>query len=390
MSWVDDFSFYLTPIDLGSKNEVEESRRYDAYVDVHTPDHFPDIEEADIVILGVEDGRRAGLPKADGGSDAIRSEFYGLFHHGNDIKIVDLGDIKGGKEPYDTDAAVKKVVETLIDHNIPVVIIGASQDITYPAYSAYHILETTVNLAVIDFKVDLGEFRDDLSSENYLSKIVIHDPSYLFNLSVLGYQTYQTNPATLELIDKLYFDAHRLGVVANDLKMTEPLLRNADVVSFDLNAVSNQALSGTHQPNGFSGEAFCQMARYAGLSDKATCVGFYNYRPDRDTGGQGAALVAQALWCLLDGFSYRQKEFPFINKKQFVEFKVQMPNEGEHLSFYKSKRTDKWWMNVPYSSRAAKRKLNRHHIVPCSYQDYEVACKGEVPDMWWRTYQKLG
>ena len=79
-----------------------------------------------------------------------------------------------------------------------------------------------------------------------------------------------------------------------------------------------------------------------------------------------------------------------MSKKNFVEYKVQMPDNADEISFFKSKRTDKWWVNVPYSVKAASRKYGRHHVVPCTYGDYELACQGEVPDMWWRTYQKLG
>jgi formiminoglutamase len=28
-------------------------------------------------------------------------------------------------------------------------------------------------------------------------------------------------------------------------------------------------------------------------------------------------------------------------------------------------------------------------LVPCRYEDYTVAVNGEMPDLWWRTYQKL-
>jgi len=27
--------------------------------------------------------------------------------------------------------------------------------------------------------------------------------------------------------------------------------------------------------------------------------------------------------------------------------------------------------------------------VPCSYKDYETACRDEMPDRWWQAFQKL-
>ncbi len=44
-------------------------------------------------------------------------------------------------------------------------------------------------------------------------------------------------------------------------------------------------------------------------------------------------------------------------------------------------------MEVPYPE--GKAKLARNSIVPCSYNDYLMANKGEVPDRWILTHAKL-
>jgi formiminoglutamase len=44
---------------------------------------------------------------------------------------------------------------------------------------------------------------------------------------------------------------------------------------------------------------------------------------------------------------------------------------------------------VPYPSVKGER-YERHFMVPCGYSDYLQACKDEMPDRWWQTYQKLG
>jgi formiminoglutamase len=31
----------------------------------------------------------------------------------------------------------------------------------------------------------------------------------------------------------------------------------------------------------------------------------------------------------------------------------------------------------------------RHNLIPCSFKDYTTACENELPDRWWRAYQKL-
>ena len=389
MSWTEDFAFLLQPLNIPPVSESEHPERLMDIIDTHVSGHFPDLSEVEIVLLGVMETRRNGSAMSAESPNVIREKLYPLFHNRLRVKIADLGNITPGNTSYDTDHAVKVVVKNLIDRKIAVVIMGGTQELTFANYTAYEVLETTVNLAVIDASIDLGEFRKELSPSNYLSKIVLHDPSYLFNLSVLGFQTYLAQPSSLELIEKLFFDAHRLGSLTADMKVTEPLLRNADVVSFDINAIQNAYAPGTGMPNGFTGEQACQMARYAGLSDKTTSIGFYNYDESKDPTRQAALLIAEMIWYVIDGFSHRVREFPLFSKKNFLEFRIHLPNGKDEMVFYKSKRTDKWWMNVPYAG-GPNGKMGRHHLVPCSYSDYEQAGRGDVPDMWWRTYQKLG
>lgn len=389
MSWIDDFSFLVKPVSQEMADEGSSPELLSNFIDVHTPDHFPDLDKVEVVLLGINESRRSDKPGINEAPDAIREKLFQLYYHGNPVAIADIGNIEPGNTPYDTDHAVKTVVKSLIERNIAVIILGGSQEMTFANYTAYEVLETTVNIAIVDAALDMGEFRQEISPSNYLSKIVLHDPSYLFNLSVVGYQSYLADPASLALMEKLFFDAHRLGALTPQIKVSEPLLRNADLVSIDVNAIRAAAAPGTAQPNGFSGEQICQMARYAGMSDKTSSLGIYNYNPSSDPTGQTAMLLAQMVWCALEGFSYRQREFPLYSKKNFLEYKVHLPEGNNEMLFYKSKRTDKWWMNVPYAG-GSHGKLSRHHLVPCSYSDYELACKGDVPEMWWRTYQKLG
>lgn len=212
MSWTDDFAYLLQPLSMDLVPEEKPSEQLAGFIDLHSPDHFPDLDGVDIVLLGIKESRRSLNQIRSKSPDVIREKLFPLFHHGSNIKIADLGNIAPGETPHDTDHAVMLVVKHLIDKNIAVIILGGSQELTFANYAAYEILESTVNLAVIDGSIDLGEFREELSPSNYLSKIVLHDPSYLFNLSVLGYQTYLSQPSSLTLIEKLFFDAHRLEV----------------------------------------------------------------------------------------------------------------------------------------------------------------------------------
>lgn len=349
---------------------------------------IPDLEQVKLAILGVKEGRRSQWEGITQGADAIRRKLYQLFPPEGDFLPVDLGNIEPGEHPHDTDAAVKQVVGSLLSKKITVIVIGASQEMTLALHRAYEVLEVPTNICVVDQSFDLGEFRDDLSPANFLSKIVLHDPSFLFNLCVLGYQSYYADPESAKLMDKLYFDYHRLGELTENLAKAEPLIRNSDMLSLDLMAVRNEAAPGTGEPNGFDGQEICRITRYAGLSDRISVFGLFNYNVSDDINGQQAMLIAQAIWYFIQGFVNRVREYPLIGKQNFREFKVQLTQDGDDLIFFKSKRTDKWWMKIPYSVKGTKF-TERHHIVPCSYEDYKMASEGEIPDLWWKTYRKL-
>ena len=68
----------------------------------------------------------------------------------------------------------------------------------------------------------------------------------------------------------------------------------------------DRATTGTFytSPHGFSGNEFCAMLRYAGMSDTVSQLGMYEYNPRYDQRGQSAHLCAHALWYFFEGVSF--------------------------------------------------------------------------------------
>ena len=190
-------------------------------------------------------------------------------------------------------------------------------------------------------------------------------------------------------MDKLYFDTYRLGEFKGRIDKAEPVIRNADLISFDLGAIrsADAGANANASPNGFYGEEACQICRYAGMSDKLTSIGFYEFNPAYDSNGQSAMLLSQMVWYFIDGFYNRKKDFPLQPKSSYVIYRTTLKEESYEVIFVKSKKTDRWWMQVPYPN--TKTLNERYHLVPCSYEDYQTATNGDMPDLWWRTYQKL-
>jgi len=360
-------------------------------ISIHTEDDFPDLEHVKIAIIGVEEERGAfnnsGCATAP---DAIRREFYRLFAQKNMLPTTDLGNLKIGNSINDTYAILSEVLAALIEENIIPVILGGSQDLTYANYLAYERLNRVVNITAIDPLFNLGEEPNPLKSNTYLHKIILRQPNYLFNFSNVGYQTYLVDSDEIDLMEKLLFDTHRLGLAKADLVDCEPIIRNADVLSLDVSAVRFSDFPGCNNatPNGFSGEEICKLAQFAGASNKLSSFGIYEYNPLCDAANQSAILLAEMLWYFMDGVSLRTNDMPDIVKSNFYKYFVSLHENAYEIIFYKSMTNGLWWMEIPLRE-AEHSKYNRHYIVPCSHKDYLTACNNEVPERWLQTFKKI-
>ncbi|UFH36788.1 formimidoylglutamase [Flavobacterium acetivorans] len=349
----------------------------------HTKDQFPDLNKINIAIIGVLENR--GSDNVDSVVDlsAIRTEFYSMFPGNWDASVADLGDILAGNSATDTYFALRKVVSSLIKNKIIPIVIGGSQDLTYALYRAYDELEQMVNLVSIDSKFDFGKENENVLASSFLTKIIIDEPNNLFNYSNIGYQTYYNSQEEIDLIEKLFFDAYRLGEVSNNIAIAEPVFRDADIVSLDLNSIKSSD-SGNFvkfMPNGFNGKEICSLSRYAGISDKVSLFGIFNH----NNSAQESVLVAQIIWYFIEGFHYRSYEYPFGSRENYIKYIV--PIEEELLVFYKSDKTDRWWIEIPFVSNG-NNKLKRNTLLPCSYEEYLAACNQEIPERWWKAQRK--
>ena len=344
---------------------------------IHTEeDSLPELSNLDIAVFTI------GEPKRH---DAIRKEFYQLYSGNWKLTVADLGNLIPGSENTDTFFAVKQICNTLLKNNVIPVVIGVGHELTYSCYRAFDDLEQTVNLAVVDSKFDLGSIDQEISAHSYLSHIVMEEPNNLFNFSNIGYQTYYNAQEELDLIDSLAFDAYRLGE-AKDLTIIEPIFRDSDIVSIDLSSLRNAESPGckSNGPNGFYADEICAISRYAGISDKLSLFGIFEYEPLMDREGMTAKLMAQMIWYFIEGVSYRAKDFPFGTKKNY--FKYIVPHQEEEINFYKSDKSGRWWMEI---KNDVHNKYDRHSLVPCTYEDYLEACEQRVPERWFKALKKF-
>lgn len=388
-------SEFFDPLPIQEIFQIEETpgfNRLGNLIKAFTAENnFPEFQDADIALIGVGEDRNAiNNEGCADGPDQIRKYLYRLSPVVNCPRIIDLGNIKRGHTPSDTYFALSSVVAELLNANILPVILGGSQDITYANYQAYQNIGQIINIVSVDPMFDLGHSENELNSQSFLSSIILYQPNYLFNYANIGYQSYFIDPEAIKLMKNLFFDTYRLGILRENMEEVEPIVRNADMLTFDVSAIRWSDAPGNRNatPNGFYGEEVCQIMRYAGLSDKLTSIGFYEYNPHCDRDGQTAHLIAQMIWYFIDGFVNRQHDFPFRDEEDYVKYHVSITDHKQDIVFYKSKKTDRWWMEIPLPAEQ-RIKYERHYLVPCSYKDYQVASNNEIPDRWWMVYQKL-
>ena len=379
---------FLTPVDESvlTYNESLPEQAVGNRIKIHSNKMgFPDIENVHIAILGVPEFRTESDTVVEVGDfSLLRKELYKLFWGNWYADVVDLGNINPGAQLSDTYFALSDIITSLLKQRIIPVVLGGSHDLTYALYRAYDTMKQTVNLALVDRKFDIHAVNDLVTSNTYLNRIILEQPLNLFNCSVIGYQTYYNAQEEIDLIDKLYFEGYRLGVVANDLSIVEPVFRDTDLVSIDLSSVNAAALGNPPRAlvNGFTAREVCGLSRYAGISDKVTSCGIFNIKNTI----QSTQLIAQMIWYFIEGFNIRKKDYPFASARDYKKYTI--PLDDMDICFFESNISGRWWIEIS-QIEGMDNKFKRHTLLPCTHNEYLEACKGIIPDRWWKAYKKM-
>lgn len=354
------------------------------YVNEHK---MPEKEGLDIAIIGLNEIRGNGSINKSG-TNEIRRKLYSLKKGGGSCNIADLGNLRNGPTLEETIVRIREVVYHLMEDNILPILVGGTHDLDLGQYLAYQNQDKLVSILNVDSKFDLEDEKSATPNTRHIHRIFTHEPNYLFNYNHLAHQSYLVNPSALKVMEQLNFHAYRLGDIREDLKQVEPLIREADMLTFDISSIRTQYCPGGSysQVFGLTGEEACQICWYAGMNDKLSSAGFYEYDPDKDTNGQPTAMtMAVMIWYFIEGFKNRKGERGF-QTNDFLKYIVSMDDTPETIVFYKSQLSEKWWMEVPNSGQKAV--YDRNFIVPCDYSDYVKATKGEVPQRWISTVAK--
>ena len=385
MGKMKDISIYFEPVELDQ--EFKEGT-IGKSAEIHDDKGFPEIERNSIAIINVPEYRNGGV-SFESTHDPFRSELYDLFIGDSwKRKIYDLGTISPGEKVEDTFFALAQTISELSKNDVIPIIIGGGQDLTLACYRGFENLEQMINICSVDSKLDIGEPNGKLGADGFVSQLLMQRPCYLFNYANIGMQRPLVAKKEIDLFEKLYFDICRLGAYNADFRVAEPFIRNSDILSLDFSSIknSNSDINKYYNANGFTSEQVCQIAKYAGLSDKLSCLGIFNIIPGHNTAASN--LLAQVIWYFIDGVAGRFGDFPIGSKGAYKKFHVKLDDFDDDLVFYKSDKSSRWWLEVKYMDRK-EQKYERHCMVPCDQSDYDKALENVIPNLWWKTLQKM-
>ena len=342
----------------------------------HLDDEAFDISQMQMALIGIN---------STGAADLVRAKLFQLKKGTATYRIADLGNLQINGEALDNQGRIREVCQFLMERDIVPVIIGGTQDLALGQFKAYEELEKLVSVINVDAFLDMES--EDQPSSGFLSELLTHQPNYLFSYNHLAHQSYLIDPKTIHALDKLYFESLRLGELRYDIKEAEPLIRLADMMTFDISAIRSSDAPGNPkaQPFGLTGEEACQLSWYAGMNEKLTSIGFHEYQPSLDDDAlKTASVMATMVWYFIDGF-YNRKDTGKFESSSYTKYTVSLESGNtETMSFYKSNMTDKWWMEVTYG-----RQHKNKAFIPCSYSDYRKASNGELPERWIYAQGKL-
>ena len=292
-----------------------------------------------------------------------------------DLRVRDLGDVRKPNVDF-----VIPLLRELHGAGIIPLLLGGAPAHFRSQYLAFAELRRQVSLLQLDSRIELSPTPPAAGDERLLDAALYRPQRRQFHLTHVGSQQHLIDPAIPRAFSLADYEHVSLGTAKGDLTRLEPVLRDADLVGIDIRALHHQDAPARReiQPSGFNLQEACQLAYYAGHSDKLSSFGLYGLNTSSPEAEQEltAAGYAQLAWYFLQGIHQRAGDFP-ARSDNMTEYIVDI--EGLHqLTFWRSNTTTRWWVQIPDGSYKGE---ERHRLVPCSYEDFlEASQEQTLPD----------
>ena len=363
------FSEYFSPVKFEIIDYVNklDNNQLGSKLKINGRDNLNSFESLDIVIFSVNEYRfNSGIRKSFNADKDFRKKLYSLYYGNWNLNIYDLGDLENGNLVSDTQFALSKILEFFSKNKILVITIGGSQNLLFDIYSSLKETLQKINLVSVDNKIDFSN-----NNESFLHKIIMDENNKLANFSNIGYQKHLTSVPENKLLDKMYFESINLGKIKYNVAEAEPVLRDSDIVSFNINSVKAGELNNAHQyPNGLSSYELCSLSRFSGLSSRVNIVSYFE---NWDLSIMNS-LLAESTWYVIDGYATRINENPLSDSNDFIYYHIELDNYK--FKFYRSKLSDRWWVEFLNDEIISIEK----DIISCTFDDYNNCKNSVIPE----------
>lgn len=356
--------FDAVKADVMAKAKIN-PENFGANIKIHGT-QFPDLKLCKIAIVGISEE-----------ANKARAELYPLMWKFENTQVADLGDIIKPKNETERRYIVEEVVANLRSHGIVSILIGEHPADMVGVYNGLATTKQAQELVQICPQPDMDETSP-------IRQILLQKPNYLFNIEFMASQTYLLSPKTEKTLEQMYLGLNPLGSMRKNIGDTEPVFRSASMVQFDLLSIKGSELPHTQGllPNGLFNHEAAILCRYAGISNNTHCILFTHCKAML-TGLDGQKQLAQMIWYFIEGYASRFNDEPQTNNPEFIVYRNQLPSSKHELVFYKSRKSNRWWMEIPHPYEKTS------YFVACNYKDYEMVMKDEMPDRWWKAFQRL-
>ncbi|MDA0331246.1 MAG: formimidoylglutamase [Flavobacteriaceae bacterium] len=368
----------LKPISENLLDELDENHLQGSLfnkINFHTKESgIPDLNSSNLCLIGISETRNSYFQSDLQDLNLLRKELYNLKQGKWKITISDLGDLPNGSNVEDTYHALYDICKELYSKKITLVIIGGSNDIIYPIFKSFDSHSKKVNIVSIDNQFDLYQDSDIISGRTYMNKIILDDSNKLNDFTNIGYQRHLCSYEEIELMEKLFFEKISLGEILENNMKAEPIIRDADIVGFDMKSLSFSANS---NPSGIDSRLACILSKYVGQSNKISFFGLFDLNKNEVSN----KLYSEIIWYFIDSFNNRTIESNFDDSQLFFKYIVQ--TSGRDIIFYKSKISERWWMTINLSSN------EKIKFLPCLESDYQDALNDNIPIRWLKASKRI-
>lgn len=335
---------------------------------------------ADVFMFGFGEDRNSDNNGAGQAADVIRRILYSLHDTSLPLHCIDLGNCRQGYSVAESYENLATAMQELSAYDKPVVIYGGTQEaVAYLTKTGFGKIAYPA-LSLVDAQIDVNVENEDFSNKQYLQRIVAEYPNV--RLIHIASQEYLSSRESFSWWKSHNFTCKRLGECSQSDRV-EPLLRDAQVVSFDMNAFRYSDNPAGRNVNGLYSEIACQFAWNSGYSPRMNVFFLSEFNPTKDVDGISAQLAAQIVWHVLDGISQRKHETGDFSDVSYEKFHLRHSMFPKNICFYRSTVSQTLWVEVPIGS------TGKNRIIPCSQFDFDQFCSGVIPTDWMVEFQRL-